>query len=126
MPLSPHLQIWRFTVTMAASITHRATGIILYSGTFLLAFWAFGVAQGPGFFWRIGAFLTSPVGSVIIAGYVWAICFHALAGLRYLYTDTGRGLVPATAAKTAWAVYVGSVILAAIILFTAFNARSGA
>ena len=126
MPLSPHLQIWRFTVTMAASITHRATGIALYSGTILLALWAFAVAQGPGVFWRVGAFLTSPLGMIIVFGYVWALSFHLLAGLRYLYTDTGRGLAPETARAMTWAVYIGSFILAALIAFTAWSARSGA
>lgn len=125
MPLSPHLQVWRFTVTMAASITHRATGIALYSGTLLLALWAFGVSQGPSFFWRIGGFLTSPIGSLIIFGYIWAMCFHLLGGLRYLYTDTGRGLVPETSKRIAWAVYIGSFVLAALIAFSAASARSG-
>ena len=31
-PLSPHLQIYRWPITMAASITHRATGIALATG----------------------------------------------------------------------------------------------
>lgn len=126
LPLSPHLQVWKFTVTMAASITHRATGIALYSGTFLLALWAFAVAQGQSFFAPIGGFLTSPFGSIIIFGYIWAMSFHLLGGLRYLYTDTGRGLVPATSKKIAWAVYLGSFILAVLIAFAAHTSRSGA
>lgn len=38
-PLSPHLQIYRRTLTMALSIIHRATGIALYFGTLLLVWW---------------------------------------------------------------------------------------
>ena len=30
--MSPHLQVWRWHVTMAASILHRATGVALYGG----------------------------------------------------------------------------------------------
>ena len=37
-PLSPHLQTYRWTLTMALSIVHRATGVALYFGTLLLAF----------------------------------------------------------------------------------------
>jgi succinate dehydrogenase cytochrome b556 subunit len=39
-PLSPHLQIYRWSWTMAMSIFHRATGAALYAGTLLLALWA--------------------------------------------------------------------------------------
>lgn len=125
-PLSPHLQIWRFTVTMAASITHRATGVALYTGSIVLALWLFLAAQGPAAFYHLGGFLSSPFGAIILAGYVWALCFHMLGGLRYLYFDSGRGLAPATAAKTAWAVYLGATLLAALILFAGFSARGGA
>ena len=125
-PLSPHLQIWRFTATMAASITHRGTGVVLYTGTILLAFWLFAVAQGPAFFWRVGGFLTSPLGAVVLTGYIWALCFHLLNGLRHLYWDYGRGFAVKTATMTAWLVYAGATILTALILYAGYAARGGA
>jgi len=120
-PVSPHLQIWRFTVTMAASITHRGTGIVLYGGSLLIAIWAYALAFNPSLFSAVAGFAKSPVGLIVIAGYVWAMSFHLMNGLRHLYWDTGRGLAPKTAAMTAWGIYVGSVIAAAIILFAAFQ-----
>ena len=33
------MQTYRWTLTMALSIVHRATGIALYFGTLLLAWW---------------------------------------------------------------------------------------
>src|SRR3977135_31305 len=45
-PLSPHLQIYRWTLTMALSIVHRATGVALYFGTLLLAWWLIAAASG--------------------------------------------------------------------------------
>ncbi len=115
-PLSPHLQIWRFTVTMAASITHRGTGMVLYGGSLLLAVWAYALAFSPTLFASVSAFITSPLGFIVVAGYVWALSFHLMNGLRHLYWDTGRGLAVKTAARTAWAVYIGSVLLAALVL----------
>ncbi|PQA88781.1 succinate dehydrogenase, cytochrome b556 subunit [Hyphococcus luteus] len=119
-PLSPHLQIWRFTVTMAASITHRATGAVLYGGSLLLAVWTYALAFSPSLFSAVSGFVTSPVGFIIVAGYVWSLSFHLMNGLRHLYWDSGRGLAVPTATKTAWAVYIGSVILAAIILWAGY------
>ena len=43
-PLSPHIQIYRWTLTMMLSILHRATGIALYAGTALLAWWLLAAA----------------------------------------------------------------------------------
>jgi succinate dehydrogenase / fumarate reductase cytochrome b subunit len=45
-PLSPHVQIWRWHVTMAASILHRVTGMLLYLGLLVLAGWALALADG--------------------------------------------------------------------------------
>lgn len=126
MPLSPHLQVWRFTVTMAASITQRATGIANVSGTVLLAVWAFAVARGEAAFAPIGQFLTSPIGVFIIFGYIWSLSFHMLGGLRYLYTDTGRGLAPATARRAAWGAFAGSFVIAAIVAVTAMSSLGSA
>ena len=36
-PLSPHLQVWRWHITMLTSILHRATGVALYGGALILA-----------------------------------------------------------------------------------------
>ena len=36
-PLSPHLQVWRWHITMATSILHRATGVALYVGGLIAA-----------------------------------------------------------------------------------------
>ena len=124
-PLAPHLQIWRFTVTMAASITHRGTGMVLYGGSVLLAAWALALAFSPALFSAIAAFVASPLGFIVVAGYVWSLSFHLMNGLRHLYWDTGRGLGVKTAARTAWAVYIGSIILAAVILAAGY-ARLGA
>ena len=38
-PLSPHLQVYRWQITMVMSILHRATGVALVVGTFALARW---------------------------------------------------------------------------------------
>ncbi len=125
-PLSPHLQIWRFTVTMASSITHRATGVGNAGGVLLLAVWMYAALRGPEFFSPLGAFLTSPFGAIIIAGFVWSLSFHLLNGLRYLYWDSGRGFAPKWARATSWAVYIGSVLLTIIILVAGHAARGGA
>ena len=122
-PLSPHLQIWRWTPTMAASITHRATGVALYSGTILLCVWAFAMSRGEAFFAPVGAFLSSSAGVFVLFGYAWALLFHALNGLRHLYWDMGRGLDLKSARMTAWGVFIASFLLAIVIVASGLSAR---
>ena len=122
-PLSPHLQIWRWTPTMAASITHRATGVALYSGTILLSLWVFAIAQGEAAYAPVARFLASPFGVLIIFGYAWALLFHACNGLRHLYWDMGRGLDVANARRSAWLAYAASFIIAIIVVATGVSAR---
>ena len=92
----------------------------------MLAAWLFAAASNPMMFAGISAIIHSPIGVVIIAGYVWAIMFHAMNGLRHLYWDSGRGLAPKTAKVTSWVIYVGSLLLAAIILWAGYAANGGA
>lgn len=122
-PLSPHLQIWRFTVSMAASITHRATGMALYGGTILLAIWAFALSRGEATYLPVANFLGSPFGTLILFGFVWSLLFHAFNGVRHLYWDMGRGLDAKTVRMTAWLVYAASILFAVIIVATAVAAR---
>ncbi|MEM9169925.1 MAG: succinate dehydrogenase, cytochrome b556 subunit [Pseudomonadota bacterium] len=125
-PLSPHLQIWGWTVTMAASITHRATGIALYAGTVLLAIWAVALGLGDAAFGPVAALFASPLGVLVLGGYAWALFFHLMNGVKHLYQDTGRGLRYETAKGTAWFIYAASLTLAAITIFAGLSARGGA
>ncbi len=121
-PLSPHLQIWRFTATMAASITHRGAGLVLYGGSMLIALWLYALAFSPALYAGVAGFVKGPIGFVIVAGYVWSLCFHLMNGLRHLYWDSGRGFALNTARMTAWLVYIASFIAAAIVLWAGYSA----
>ncbi len=107
---------------MAASITHRFTGVINYGGLLLVGVWLASLAFAPELYSAVAGFARSPLGLIIIAGFVWSLSYHLLNGLRHLYWDTGRGLAPATAKKTSIAVYAGSVVLAAVILWAGLGA----
>jgi succinate dehydrogenase / fumarate reductase cytochrome b subunit len=112
-PLSPHLQIYRWPITMAASITHRATGIALAAGYVLLAWWLIAASLGPdayGFFGRLAGTI---VGEIILFGFLWSLAYHLLNGIRHLAWDIGYGFRVPTAQITAALVYLGSLLLAA-------------
>ena len=114
-PLSPHLQIWRWHITMAASIAHRASGVALYAGLLILAAWALALAADPIHFDRLTGALHSPVGLVVLFLITLAVFFHLANGVRHLVWDLGFGFRKQTADKTALAVI--AIAIAATVLF---------
>ncbi len=90
-PLSPHIQIYRWTLTMALSILHRATGIALYAGTILLTWWLLAAASGPHAYMQVQAVSSAWYGRLVLFGYSWALFHHMFGGLRHFVWDTGRG-----------------------------------
>src|SRR3546814_15494672 len=91
-PLSPHLQIYRWPVTMATSILHRATGIALAVGSLLLAWWLLAAAAGPDYYSMVQAIMGSWLGRLVLFGFTWALLYHLLSGIRHLFWDSGRGV----------------------------------
>jgi succinate dehydrogenase / fumarate reductase, cytochrome b subunit len=114
-PLSPHLQIYRPTLTMMMSIVHRITGAALYVGTLLLAWWLLAAASGPNAYATFQTVASSLIGRLVLFGYTWALVHHMLGGIRHLIWDTGHGLGPAEREWLARANLVGSIILTILL-----------
>ena len=89
-PLSPHLTIYRPQITSISSIFIRITGNALLISTLLLVGWVLGAAIGPTAFGVINFIITSWFGNLIMVLSLWALCYHALGGLRHLIWDSGR------------------------------------
>jgi len=112
-PLSPHLTIYRWPVSMATSITHRVTGVGLSVGTLFLAWWLIAAASGPEAYQTFSHLAANPIGQLVLFGFVWALAFHLLNGIRHLAWDMGYGFEVPTANATGWLAIVLSVVLAA-------------
>lgn len=93
-PLSPHLSVYKMTITMAMSIMHRITGAALYIGTVLLAIWLLAAATSPEAFATVQTLWGSILGRLVLLGYTWALVHHALGGLRHFIWDSGSGFGP--------------------------------
>ena len=122
-PLSPHLQIYRFAITMMMSIAHRITGAALYAGTFLLAWWLIAAASSESYFNNVNALFSSYLGRVILLGYTWALILHMLGGMRHLLWDTGSGFEKKTLDILGWGTLIGSLAFTIIIWFLAYWLR---
>lgn len=115
-PLSPHLQVYRPQLTSMTSILTRVTGVALLLGGLLTVWWFLAAASSPEYFAVADGFITSWFGDLIMTLSVLALWYHALAGLRHLYWDSGRGLEVETAEKMGIAIIVLSVVLTILTL----------
>ncbi|MEW9805828.1 succinate dehydrogenase, cytochrome b556 subunit [Mesorhizobium sp. ZMM04-5] len=122
-PLSPHLTVYRWPITMTMSILHRVTGGALYFGTLLVAWWLVAAAASESYFEFVNSIFGSWIGRLILFGYTWALVHHLLGGVRHLVWDTGAGLEKHTASRIASATVAGSVVLTALIWFAGYAAR---
>lgn len=122
-PLSPHLQIYRFTITMAMSIIHRITGIGLYAGTALLAWWLIAAATGPEAYAVFLGVANSIIGKLVLLGFTWALCNHLLSGLRYFFWDAALAFDKKTADIISWAAAIGGIALTLIVWAAAISLR---
>ena len=123
-PLSPHLQVWRWHITMFCSIAHRATGVVLSGGAVALVFWLLALANGPDAFEMAQAIAGSWLGYLALFVWSFSLFYHLANGIRHLVWDSGHGFAPKTATQSAWIVI--AFALAATLVLWAMIARTGA
>lgn len=118
-PLSPHLSIYRWPITMALSILHRMTGVALSLGFVALAVWLFDIAAGAEAYAVFTAFMDTWFGRLLLVAWSFAFFYHLSNGARHLYWDTGRGLEKEQATRSAWLVLASAVLLTAVFWWVA-------
>ena len=116
-PLSPHLQTYRFTLTMAMSIVHRITGVALYFGTLLLAWWLIAAASGPAAYGNVQAFTGSFIGR--------AMLHHLLSGIRHFFWDLGYGFKASERETMTWGALIGGISLTVLLWIAAYAIGGG-
>ena len=123
-PLSPHLQIYKWPLTMATSILHRATGIALAVGTVFLVWWLVAAAIG-----RAGLRASAMVLRLVArnrascsAG-AFRFFYHLCNGIRHLVWDAGYGFEKPDAYRNSVVVIAAAVILTVVAFAAGIMAR---
>jgi succinate dehydrogenase / fumarate reductase cytochrome b subunit len=113
-PLSPHISIYRWPITMTTSILHRATGIAMSVGFIVLAGWLFDAAMGAETYAGFMNCMDSPIGYLLLIGWSFAFFFHLSNGVRHFVWDSGRGFEKSTVNASSWFVLILAVVLTAL------------
>ena len=108
-PLSPHLQVWKWTMTMTLSILHRASGVALAIGTLMLVWMLVAAASGEIAYNQFRDIAISPIGQVLLFGWTGALYFHMCSGIRHLLMDAGYLLTIKQADRAGKIIFVVAI-----------------
>ena len=125
-PLSPHLQVYRWPLSMAVSIAHRITGVGLALGTVILAWWLIAAAMGPDAYAVFESVAATWFGKLVLAGITFSLMFHLCNGVRHLIWDLGFGFSIKVSYLSGLGVIGAALLLTAAIAWVALRAMGTA
>lgn len=112
-PLSPHLTIYRWPITMTLSILHRMTGLALSVGLIAYVIWLEALAWDVIPYAIFYAVSHSVSGQIALLGWLFSFFFHLCNGVRHLIWDSGRLFEKRQATISSWIVITAAVVLTA-------------
>lgn len=114
-PLSPRLSIYRWRLTMIASLAHRGSGVFLVLAI-PAAFWLLLTMSHNHIGYMYGLiWLQSPLGTVILWLTCVALFYHLINGIRFLLLDIGKA-DSREAMKLSAKIVVFSTLIFAVLL----------
>ena len=114
-PLSPHLQIYRWHLSMILSITHRIIGIVNSIAIILICLWTSSLLFGEENYEIIKILFQSFFGKLLIISLSWSFSFHILSEIRHLIWDLGYGFDLKISKITGVITIIGSLALTFLI-----------
>ncbi len=114
-PLSPHLQVYRWQITMALSILHRFSGVVISAGLVGMAFWLLALSLGPDTYTAWFGWLSGPVGRLALFLVSLALVYHLCNGLRHLWWDMGRGLTNRAVTRSGVLTVVATLAITTLV-----------
>lgn len=110
-PLSPHLQIYRWPLTMSASIAHRITGVGLALGAVFITLWLGSLAYDEHLFNILDSWTHNIVIKLLLFIYSFALMLHMCGGIRHLIWDVKTDLMEKHIAnKIALLTYITAIV----------------
>ena len=129
-PTSPHLQIYRWSVSSFTSIMHRATGVALFFSLLAISWYIVYYAYQIDVM-TSGAVnemehcdcllreILNDIFSVAAVCMIFALSYHFVNGIRHLFWDLGKGFEKSVATKNGILVIIIALILTFVTLGSA-------
>ena len=89
LPISPHLQIYKPQITSILSIAHRISGFCLNFLIIFVSVWLLSLSLGETFYNFFIEFSNTIFIKLILSISLFALCYHAMNGIRHIFWDFG-------------------------------------
>jgi succinate dehydrogenase / fumarate reductase, cytochrome b subunit len=113
-PLSPHLSIYRWQITMWLSSLHRITGLLLSLGAVALAAWLIAAATSEAAYAEVAGIVGAPWFKLPLVAWTFCFFYHLANGVRHLAWDAGLGFDKSRIRASGWAVVLAAVAATAV------------
>lgn len=120
-PLSPHLSIYRWHLSMVMSILHRMTGVALVFGALIPAWLIIAAALGVDIYSATTHMINTPIGYVLLLGWTLAFYYHLFNGIRHIFWDFGLGFALKTAQRNGILVLIFTLLATAATWYLALH-----
>ena len=120
-PLSPHLQIYRWHLSMILSIAHRIIGVVNSIAIILICLWTISLLFGEENYENTKILFQSLFGKLLIISLSWSFSFHILSEIRHLIWDLGYGFDLKISKITGIITIIGSLALTVLIYLLGKN-----
>lgn len=110
-PVNLDLKTMKFPIPAIASILHRISGIILFLLIPVMLCILNCSLKSADDFARVASYFANPITKLLVWGFVSALIYHLLAGLRHIAMDMGFGETLSAGRTTARLVIALSLIL---------------
>lgn len=114
-PVNLDLTTIKFPPMAIASILHRISGLVLFLLMPLMLYFLDLSLRNANTFAKLQGFMRHPSVKFVLWGFLAALIYHLLAGIRHVLMDMGCGESLTAGARTAKVVIVVSVLLTIVL-----------
>ncbi len=114
-------QTYRFQITSAMSLLHRASGVLLAFAAFGFSWWIMSIALGGSYAECAIAVTSSLAGKLVLFVISLALMYHLFNGIRHLAWDAGFGFKIPQVYASGYTVLALTVIATIIIWLVAMS-----
>lgn len=127
-PLAPFMlgPYYKPQITSVMSFMHRATGVALAVGLFVLLAWLAALAHSQEAYENVTACLGSLPGRIVLAAFVFALVYHFFNGIRHLAWDLGHGFTIPQLYRSGWTVVALTTVVTLVLWYIGFSVGGAA
>ena len=110
-PISPHITVHKWILSLMMSITHRATGIGVFFGMLFISLWMLSISLGQTYYLLFELFFFNFLGKIILTVISFCFSFYFFEEIRKVFWIFGLGLNIKIMRITSYIIILSSLLI---------------